>query len=127
MHKRHAEPRSNRWLEWLVVVIGILLAVRSGVVVLRLWKAGDRLEVARTQLYEAQQENLRLKGQLAEAKSDEYVEREARNMLGYGREGEVIILLPKNEGVAGKEGVLKEVESVNEPNWRKWWNLYVGI
>lgn len=126
MHKRNHDSSSNRWLEWAVVFIGAILALRSGIAVFRLWKAGDRLELAQTRLYEVEQENIKLKGELAYTKTDEFVEKEAREKLGYGNEGEVILILPEGSGgTKGNDLDQVEVENNRMPKWRKWWKLYV--
>jgi cell division protein FtsB len=126
MQKRNHESSSNRWFEWVVVFIGALLALRSGIAVFRLWKAGDRLEVAQTRLSEVEQENIKLKGELAYTKTDDFVEKEAREKLGYGNEGEVILILPENSEVGKMSSEeLESQENRNMPKWKKWWKLYV--
>lgn len=99
-----------------------MMAVRTAQNVWRLWRAGDRVTEAKQALVEAQAENQQLQARLAEVQSDEYVEKEAREKLGYGREGEVILLLPK-----GEQAGLKEVREEKKPNWEQWWEAYIRI
>jgi len=106
----------------VVIVLGVM-AVRTGQNVWRLYKAGDRVNEARRELAQAQTENGRLEARLKEVQSPEFVEREARERLGWGREGEVVLLLPEQKM---DNGQLK-IENESKPNWRKWWDLYVGI
>lgn len=117
------------WVEVLVIGVGCLLAIRTGLSTVRLWRAGERLDTAKIEYQQAVDENLRLKGQLAQAESDEFVEREARNKLGLGKEGEVILILPKQnlENPNSEKRNSNEVVLDNRPNWRKWWDLYVRI
>lgn len=108
--------------EWVVVVILGLMTIRTGQNVVRLWRAGERVTEAEKTLAEARAENDKLQDRLTEVRSDEFVEKEAREKLGFGREGEVILILPDqasdNNESGGEEG--------DKPNWQKWWNLYIG-
>lgn len=129
MRKSHEGQRPVRWVEWLAVGLGLLLAIRTGASVLRLWKAGDRVKTAQAELELTQVENLKLKGQVAYSQSDEFVEREARDKLGLGREGEVILILPEQSESSLKSQVSNpksEIEDIR-PNWKKWWDLYLRI
>ena len=112
----------KRWKEWVIVLGLSVMAVRTGQNVWRLWKAGDRVSEARSVLAEAEVENKKLKARLEEVQSPEFVEKEAREKLGYGREGEVILMLPKQNE---ESSFAKATE--DKPNWRKWWDLYVRI
>ena len=111
-----------KWKDWIWVTLGVLLAVRTGGVVWRLYKAGERVNEAKLELSEASRVNGELKAKLDEVNSPEFVEREAREKLGYGREGEVILLLPEQER---ESSYAKATE--DKPNWRKWWDLYIRI
>ena len=85
----------------------------------------------RQQLEAAKAENRRLQTKLEEVQTDEFVEKEAREKLGYGREGETVLILPKQDNAQGPVMPAgRQVLSTQEPeipNWRKWWKLYVRI
>lgn len=89
----------------------------------RLWKAGSRVDGSKLELLKAEEENLKLKSRLSEVQSPNFVEKEAREKLGYGRPGEVIVLLPKEESDQSQ----KKTNSEDTPIWKRWWDLYVGI
>lgn len=108
--------------EWVVVVILGLMAVRTGQNVVRLWRAGERVTEAEQSLAEARSENERLQARLTEVKSEEFIEKEAREKLGFGREGEVILILPEHEGGNGED----KKDQAGSANWKKWWDLYIG-
>jgi cell division protein FtsB len=108
---------------WLLVVFGLVLVTRSGASVYRLWKTGERVEEAGRQLAAAEEENRQLTAKLKEVQTPEYMERQAREKLGYGKPGEVVIVIPddqnpKSEILSSKEGV---------PNWIRWRKLYLGF
>lgn len=85
--------------------------------------SGDRLKDVKRELTLAEARNEELKRRLAEVKSPEFVEREAREKLGYGKEGEVIVILP--EQTKSESSFAKA--TADKPNWQKWWDLYIGI
>ncbi len=124
----HSEERSIKWTDWVVVGLGLMLAVRTGANVFRLWKAGERLTTLEAQVEAAKIENIQLKGKLALVNSPEYVEKEAREKLGYGREGEVMVLLPqeKEEVLGQTTASVDGKEEKPKANWQKWWELYFG-
>lgn len=108
----------------VIAILGMVMAVRTGLNVYRLWRTGDSVKEARRNLVEATAESERLQKQLLEVKSPEWVEKEARERLGYGRPGETILVLPEQE--SSRETELGAQEQ-NIPNWKKWWKLYVRI
>ena len=97
------------------------MAGRMGVNVWKLYRAGDKVEIARKTLAEVQAEQEKLKKQLEYVQSDEFVEREAREKLGLGKPGETVVIVPTPElppSAKASEG--------RQSNWRKWWGLYVN-
>jgi len=88
----------------------------------KLYKAGDKVEVARKELAEVQAEQEKLKAQLEYVQSDEFVEREAREKLGLGKPGEEVVIVPSPPNPKSQAP-----NSKTEANWHKWWKLYMGI
>ena len=66
-------------------------------------------------------ENQRLKRDFIKANTNEFIEEQARNKLLLVKEGEQKVIIPK-ELIASQTAQNKITE--NEPNWRKWWNLF---
>ena len=101
--------------------MGVLLVimVRLGGNVWRLWKAGERIKQAEAEVDKETQENKQLKARLAQVQSPEFIEKEAREKLGLGKPGEEIVVLPE-------VSAMPVVPVIEEPNWRKWWKLYIG-
>ena len=88
----------------------------------RLWKAGDRIKRAEIEVETEKKTNEELKKRLAEVQSSEFIEKEAREKLGLGKEGETIVVLPEQN--SSQPSALNPQNS--EPNWRKWWKVYVS-
>lgn len=108
-----------------MVILIALLAVNFVGQVLQ----GARLESRRAEI-EAEvarikAENAVLEGAVAFTESDVYVERIAREQLGYAREGDVVIF-PREAPASPSPSVSAETpapEAVPPPleNWRLWW------
>jgi cell division protein FtsB len=113
----------NRWVNWAVLFMGMILVVRTGANVVRLWKAGEWVQEAKKEVAAAVGENQRLRDKLLEVQTPEYLEREARDKLGYGRPGEVVLVIPDQNGA--QDTALSAQEN-KEPNWVKWRKLYLG-
>ncbi|KKU37502.1 MAG: hypothetical protein UX52_C0024G0006 [Candidatus Amesbacteria bacterium GW2011_GWA1_46_35] len=112
----------NRVLYWgLVLVMGVF-TVRLSANVWRLWKAGDRIKDAESGVRSQELENQELKKRLAEVQSPEFIEKEAREKLGLGKEGETIVVLPKIES----EPSFAKASEGRQPNWRRWWKVYIA-
>jgi len=110
--------------EWLLFLVGLVLASRIGYRIWRLIEVRQIVSQARLRTQEAYRENKLLRKRLAEVSSDAFVEREARDKLGMGKEGETILILP-DQNLNPKSQVPNPNE--NKPNWRKWWELYVRL
>src|SRR3990170_2789660 len=83
--------KNAKW--WIFVVISLFVAVKLGIGVVRLWKTGGLVDEAKKEVSDLKKENSSLQEKLVYVNSPEFVEKEARDKLGYGREGEVILVL----------------------------------
>ena len=84
-----------------------------------LWHKQDLVVKAQNNLNKEEEENQRLKSQLAHVTSDQFIEEEARNKLFMVKTGESGVILPQGLGS------VKPAASVRElPNWQKWVNLF---
>lgn len=106
----------------LIIGLGILAAVRTTVGILRLVSAGQEVVKAEKELALAQEDNARLNERLSEVNSSEFVLKEAKEKLGMGLVGDVIVISPE---VVSEQ--LSVISSPPEANWRKWWKLYIRI
>jgi len=86
---------------------------------LNLFRVDDRLKKERERLLVLKKENMELKKELEEVKTERYVEEVARDKLGMGRKGETIVVLPEieYEEVERKRG--RKLE-----NWEKWYRVF---
>jgi cell division protein FtsB len=108
---------------YLVIFLGILMIFRIGANVVRLIKAGEQAEEVKKELAEAEKKNAELKKTLALVQTPEYMERQAREKLGYGLPGEVELVMPEEQRAKSQE----QITSENLPNWKQWRKLYLGF
>lgn len=104
-----------------MVGLGLLLAVRMGFNIWRVYRSGSRISQAKAELEVALKQQDELKNNLAWVQSPEFVEKEAREKLGMGKPDEVVLILPKFD---------EKPRSAEDPvlsTWQKWWTLYVGL
>lgn len=113
----------HKWVQILIIIVGIGLIVNLSRDILRLLRAADELKLAAQRVEELQKEGESLTQKKNYYQSETFIEEEARNKLNMAREGETVVILPPN---------LKEVlgEKENQaakplPNWRQWLNLFL--
>lgn len=83
------------------------------------WRKKDFITQAQKELGFQKQENQRLKSALSYVQTQEFIEKEARNKLFMVKGGEQKVLIPQDQ-----ESSEESQKKSNEPNWKKWWNLF---
>lgn len=106
-------------ISWALVLVMGTFTIKLSLNVWRLWKAGERVKVAETELITEKKIHEQLQQKLAEVESREFIEKEAREKLGLGTP------IPTNNPPVSSQP--QETIIKDEPNWQKWWKLYVGI
>ena len=107
----------------LAIIVGIILVVNSIKKLLTFRTTTQKVAEAQMRLEALREENKKLKEQLEYTKSEEFREREIRDKLGLVKEGEAMVVLPKENDENSK---LETRNSKPRPNWQKWWNLFFG-
>lgn len=114
---------SGRVIRFIIIAISAVLIVNLSRSIWDLWRRRDILGEREAVLNRSQEENKYLKDELEYAQSPEFIEQEARNRLGLGREGEQVVLLPKSQ-IPSTNDQIKEEKEETMPNWKKWWKLF---
>jgi len=91
-----------------------VLLVKLSISTWNLWRTDERLKQEQERVEEVKKKNVELKIELAEVESEEFVEKIAREKLGMGREGEVVVILPEVDYKKIKRQKRKLA------NWEKW-------
>jgi len=85
------------------------------------WQRGDVVREQRAKLEQVKQEHTKLEERLEEATSASFVEREARNRLGFVKQGETIMLMGTP---TPDESTPQTSEGESMSRWQRWWNLF---
>jgi cell division protein FtsB len=124
----------NKVINWSIIVVGLLLIINLSRSIYDLSQKNRIVEEAEEQVKKAETENAKLREQYREVRKEEYIERIAREKLGLGKEGEVVVVLPNNDKIrnskfavpAGRQEIRKEREEKTEvPVWKQWVELFL--
>lgn len=114
----------KKLLPGLVLALSLVILFNLTKQIISALQAGGRLDTAMEDLAKLQKENSSLQKKLAEVKSPQFIEEEARNKLNFSRFGETLVIVsPKDlERVLG---VNKEASPIPIPNWQSWLRLFI--
>lgn len=112
----------NSLFRLIVTIVCLLAVVSLSRTIYGTWRRRDIVKERATVLAQAEAENKRLKDELAQAESPEFIEKEAREKLGLVREGEQIVIMPKSQSPI--PNIQSQTESEKLPNWKRWWRLF---
>jgi len=105
---------------FIVTVIICLFVINDLVYsIYDIWQKKDFVTEAQKQLNFQKQENQRLKSALSYSQTPEFIEKTARDKLFMVKKGEQKVLIPEEP-----EETLQNEKKANQPNWKKWWNLF---
>ncbi len=112
-------------------IVILLIIVLSGGLFLGLGKqistalqAGQRLEKQALEVNKLQEDNFKLKKQLAEVQTYGFWEKQARDKLNLTKPGETVVIIP-HDSVEKVLGVYNtQIERIEIPNWEKWIKLF---
>src|SRR5882672_8649241 len=107
----------------LIIVIGLTFSFGLAKNLYQTYQNSTVLTLARQKLAVLQEENKKLLAENAEAKSPGFIERQAREVLGLVKPGEVVVILPPPEASPAPSTADKLVR----PIWQQWWSLFFGV
>ncbi|MBI4157383.1 septum formation initiator family protein [Candidatus Woesebacteria bacterium] len=109
--------------------LGLLLLIGLSTSLVRSYQKAAKtkalVEREKKKIEELKSQNEKLEEDLARVKSEEFIEKQLRDRLGLAKAGEIVLVLPDLETLrklAPKVG--EEEESLPDPTWKKWANLF---
>lgn len=105
-----------------VLIIGGLIIFNLASNILRFWQKRGGLREEQQKLEELKVQGSRFKAELEYVQSPEFAEKEAREKLGWAKEGEEVWVLPP---INVNQPEIEENPDI--PNWRKWLELFYPI
>jgi cell division protein FtsB len=116
---------NKRVLKIIFLVFSLTLLVRMSQSTYEIWKKRDIVAVRKSELSAVEEENRKLKRELENVQSDEFVEKQARNTLGLVKPGEIVVLLTTPVPTPGIKPPLQTGSTAkNGPVWRQWLSLF---
>lgn len=110
---------SYRLIMFLISIISLAFIVSLSRSIYTLWQKGDLVTQREAILTTRKDENQALSQKLSQVQDEAFIEEQARNKLNLSREGEIVVVLPKDLPVAS-EAPAPQIT----PNWQQWWKLF---
>lgn len=117
---QHQKSLRVRFINWMLIFLCCLLFINVVRSVFLLYRKTDVVSEAENQRNQAKQEHEELLRKYAQAQNRVFVEKEAREKLNIGREGDVIVLLP----TLVPSSVTATVNDTTS-NWNKWLAVFM--
>lgn len=105
-----------------IILISLLVAYNLISQIIEATKSEERLSNAAEIVYRLEIKNKELKKRLESIQSAQFIEEEARNRLGLGKEGETIVVIP-DEKIKQVLGATESAQ-IRLPNWLGWLKMF---
>jgi cell division protein FtsB len=116
------------WVWWLIVVVGVILAVNLSRSLVDFLRLKGRLVTAQEQVLSLKKEQEILQDEYNYKTSPYYVEEQIREALNMGKAGETVIIIP-NSSLTGTPSAtspaLITTPKKEMPVWEKWLHLFL--
>lgn len=113
--------------KWLFLILLVIFGLSLISVLTKIYRVNREL-VQKTKVLEDKKKEVARVVSLSEyLKSDEFMEKEIRDKLGYTREGEVLLILPPDDVLLKLVNLNWEIEGdikKSIPNWKKWYETF---
>lgn len=118
----------RKYLRISIFLLGLLLIVSMGRSTYNLFGKGKSIEDAKERVAKLEKEKELLEETKKIVDSNDFVEKEARDKLGMGREGETILVLPSDEVLKKFAPSFDEERFLEEkPIYRRWIDLFFNF
>lgn len=111
----------HKLINWFFLLLTIVFVSNIIRTVANLSREDKIIQDSNDKLQTVTDENQNLKRQLAQVGSREFIEREARNKLNLGKEGEIVLILPSISPLVNPTPIPLDVS----PNWQKWVEIFL--
>lgn len=110
------------YVVWGLILILVVSVFRN---IGRTNQIKSQIQAEKTKLAKIQADNDKLVKELAQTQNPNFIEKEVRDKLGLGKEGEAIVVLPDSEVLRKlAPQIPSEVDTLPDPNWVKWKKLF---
>ncbi len=120
-----AKPFLDKMFNSLFLIIMVILVVSLVRGVEEIRRARERVKKAEERVLKLKSEEKELEERLSLVEGKEYVEKQLREKLGMGKEGEIVVILPEKEIVKKFAPRIEEENTLPDPIWKKWAKLFI--
>ncbi|HCM37155.1 MAG: hypothetical protein UV61_C0001G0079 [Candidatus Gottesmanbacteria bacterium GW2011_GWB1_43_11] len=111
---------SSRFLTLVITLASLIFIVNISRSIWNLWQKGSIVSERQAVRDRLLEENAALKSKLQEVESPEFIEKQAREKLNLQKEGEVVVVLPKDLIRSQPQAAVEPTL----PNWQRWWKVF---
>lgn len=108
-------------INWLLIFLSFVFVGNIIRTTSSLSQEDSIIKKAKDRLQEVTDDNQNLERQLAQVGSQEFIEKEARNKLNLGKEGEIVLILPSISPFLTPTPIPVDIS----PNWQKWVKIFL--
>jgi cell division protein FtsB len=116
----------NKISGYALLGVVLLLSITLVKNILRNVDINKKIEAEKARVEQMKQDNADLAQKVAEIQSQAYIEEQLRDKLGLAKEGEIVVVLPDTATLEKlATDVPVEVQTLPDPNWKKWLKLFL--
>ena len=117
----------RRLYQLFIIVVGLFIIYGSSRNILELWQQKQRIWRIQKEVKELEIKEADLKKQLEYYRSDEYVEKMAREKLLLQKEGETVVILPPGQNQDQSSDIKSQSEEENKPVEQSIWERLIEL
>ena len=117
----------RRLYQLTIIVVGLFIIYGSSRNIIELWQQKQRVWKIQKEVKELEVKEAELKKQLEYYRSDDYVEKMAREKLLLQKEGETVISLPSEQNKDQSSDIKSQSEEENKPPEPSVWQRLVEL
>jgi cell division protein FtsB len=119
-------PQWKKFVAVIVLVVGFVMVARSVVSLYELYRRSDVVFEQQKKLKELEQKQIRLKQQVSESYTPEFIEAEAREKLGMVKPGEITVYLESDLSSSAGSLYRKRDSQESKRILFEWVDLFLG-
>jgi cell division protein FtsB len=107
-----------------VVILGaVILALNILNQINTTLRSSDRLSAQAEIVYQLEAKNRELKKKFSKIQTEEFIEQQARDKLGLGKDGETVVIIPEDK-LKMVMGASQSAQIERLPNWLGWFRVF---
>ena len=110
----------------LTILISVIILVSLVKTIYKTFQSGKRLSILGVEVESLDKEKESLEKVLVERKSEDFVEKEAREKLNLVKPGETLVVIPESQQstISSQQSAQEELSQFSNP--QQWWYLFFG-